>query len=200
LSIPDACNLDQTEKASHALVTGLIAESQGDLNTAVRSFTKAASEGEPSAEIGLGDLSFVDNLNGLGAADALAHYMRAQAKGVPHAASRLGWVLLGDGTNHNIAQAKTYFAESSKGGDADGFAGLAWIDERFGNSAQDLAAAFSNYVEAQYRYERDGDLELAQEIAEERATLARAIPIDKLPGLFLAARSSINSPNGIGRR
>jgi WD40 repeat protein len=36
LSIPDACNLDQTEKASNALVTGLIAEAQGDLNTAVQ--------------------------------------------------------------------------------------------------------------------------------------------------------------------
>jgi WD40 repeat protein len=199
LSIPDACNFAQTEKASNALVTGLIAEAQGDLNTAVQSFTKAASEGEPSAEIGLGDLSFVDSLNGFGTVDALAHYMRAQEKGVPHAASRLGWLLLADGTNPNIAQAKRYFEESTQSGDADGPAGLAWIDERFGNSAQDLADAFSNYVEAQYRYERDGDLVLAQEIAEERAMLARAIPIDKLPALFLAARSSINSSNRIGR-
>jgi TPR repeat protein len=142
----------------------------------------------------------VDSLNGFGTADALAHYMRAEAKGAPHAASRLGWLLLANGTNPNIAQAKRYFEESSQGGDADGFAGLAWIGERFGNSAQDLAAAFSNYVEAQYRYERDGDLELAQEIAEERAMVARAIPIDKLCGLFLAARSSVNWSNGIGRR
>jgi WD40 repeat protein len=200
VSIPDSCNSDLTANDSKTLLEGLIAETEGDFVTALQRFTTASAKGEFSAEIGLGDLSFVDNLNTTDAADALGHYTRALERGVPHAASRLGWLLLADGTADKAAQAKKYFEESSRQGDADGFAGLAWVNERFGNSSQSLEVAFSNYIKAQYGYERDGDLAFAQEVGERRAMLARLIAPEQVADLFLSTRSSITSSDAINRQ
>jgi WD40 repeat protein len=174
VSIPDTCSPSVIRKEdSKILVEGLVSEAEGDLVTARQKFITASSKGEFVAEIGLGDLSFVDSLNGAAEAGALGHYIQAREHRVPHAASRLGWLLLVDGAKDKIAQAKGYFEESSRDADADGSAGLAWLNDRFGDSFQDLKAAFSNYVKAQYEYERDGDLMFAQEVAERRAMLAR---------------------------
>jgi hypothetical protein len=98
--------------------------------------------------------------------------------------------LLADGTTNNLARAREYFEEAIKGDDADGFAGLAWINERFSGSVQDVQRAFSYYVKAQHAYERDGDLAFAQEAAERRAMLARLIAPEKLAELFNSARRS----------
>ena len=199
VSIPDTCNSGPIEKDPKALLDGLIAEIEGDLSTALQRFTTASSRGDSTAEIGLGDLSFVDSLNSADAADALSHYNRAREQGIPRASSRLGWLLLADGTADKVAQAKTYFEESSRQGDADGFAGLAWVNERFGNSSEDLEAAFSNYIKAQYAYERDGDLAFAQAVGERRAMLARLIAPEHAANLFLSARSSITASGTINR-
>ena len=95
-----------------------------------------------------------------------------------------------------MAQAKIYFEEASTEGDADGFAGLAWINENFGKSSQDLESAFSNYIKAQYQYERDGALALAQQVADRRAMLARSMPTEQIVNLFLSSRRSISSSTG----
>jgi hypothetical protein len=105
----------------------------------------------------------------------------------------MGWLLLSDPGEGARVRAKSYFEESSIEGDADGFAGLAWMEERFGASSADIEAAFSDYVRAQYRYEEVGDLEFAREVAERRATLAYSIPLERLGNLFLSARGSLSS-------
>jgi len=200
VSIPASCNSDRTGKGSRILLEGLIAEAEGDLVTALQKFKAASIKGELSAEIGLGDLSFIDSLNGADVANALGHYTRARELGVPHAASRLGWLLLLDETAEKVAQAKNYFEESSREGDADGFAGLAWVNERFGSSPQDVEAALSNYIKAQYAYERDGDLALAREVAGRRAALARLIAPEQVAERFISTRRSIASSNAIKRQ
>jgi WD40 repeat protein len=191
VSIPDSCSSHSTGKDS--LLEGLRAEKEGDYASAREIFMAVSSKGEFSAEIGLGDLSFVDSFSSADKEDAFDHYNRAREHGVPHAASRLGWLLLADGAEEAAIQAEEYFTESSKEGDADGFAGLAWIHERLGKSADDLEEAFSNYIRAQYAYEQDGDFAFAQEVAERRAMLARSIPPERLANLFLSTRSSIPS-------
>jgi WD40 repeat protein len=193
VSIPPSCNSSLAGKGSRALREGSIAEVEGDFRTAFQKFNAASTEGELAAEISLGDLSFIDSLSGADGASARDHYTRARERGVTNAASRLGWLVLADPTANNVAQAKEYFEEGVSKGEADGFAGLAWINERHGNSSQDVEAAFSNYIEAQYAYERDGDLAFAQEIAERRATLARLIAPEQLAKLFISARLSIVS-------
>jgi WD40 repeat protein len=196
--IPDSCRSNLTKKS---LLAGLIAETEGDFVTASERFRTAISEGEFSGEIGLGDLSFVDSLIGPDAPNAIVHYTRAQAQGVAHAASRLGWLVLADRREDGAAQAKRYFEEASGEGDADGFAGLAWISERFGKfSAEDFEAAFSNYIKAQYAYERDGDPALAQDVAERRAMLAHLLPPKRVADLFLYTRKSITSSKGINQQ
>jgi WD40 repeat protein len=196
VSIPDSCRSILQEKKSTTLLHGLIAETEGDFSTAFRSFTADVIDGESSAELGLGDLTFVDGSNGAERNDALGHYNSAWRQHVPHAASRLGWIYLAEQTAEGTVQAKKYFEEASKDGDADGFAGLAWISEKVGKSVDDLETAFSNYVKAQYAYERDGDIAFAQEVAERRAMLARLISLDRLANLFLSTRASIASLEG----
>jgi len=189
-----SCNSNLTRNAK-TLLAGVIAATEGDVVTARQKFTTASNDGDLSAEIGLGDLGFVDSLSSADGPNAFDHYTKARAQGIPHAVSRLGWLLLANGAD-GAAQAKRYFEEASNRGDADGFAGLAWIKERFGKSYQDLEAAFANYTKAQYQYERDGDLGLAQEVAERRAMLARLMPPKRIPNLFLSTRSSITSFKG----
>jgi hypothetical protein len=200
MSIPASCNSELTGKDSRILLEALIAEAEGDFVTALQDFTAASSQGELSAEIGLGDLSFIDGLGGVDVANAVGHYTRARDQGVPHAASRLGWLLLLDESAEKVAQAKSYFEESSREGDADGFAGLAWVNERYGSSPQDLGVAFSSYTEAQYAYERDGDLAFAHEVGERRAALARLIAPEQVAERFLSIRRTIASSNADKRQ
>jgi WD40 repeat protein len=193
------CNSDQIGKAS-ALFEGLVAEAESNISTARQRFTAALEQEESSADIGLGDLRFLDPVNGADIRSARTHFTRALQSGAPHAASRLGWLLLADGTTESRAQARRYFEEGAKTGDADGFAGLGWINERFSQSPQDLERAFISYIQAQYAYERDGDLTLAKNVAERRAMLARLFEPEKVGELFLSGRRSIDSHNAIERR
>jgi hypothetical protein len=195
VQIPDSCR-STAKKNPNSRPAGLIAETEGDIVSARQRFTSAVGDGDFSAEIGLGDLAFLSEAAGSG---AFEHYAKARAKGVRYAASRLGWLMLAAGAD-GAAQAKIYFEEASREDDADGFAGLAWINENSGNSSQDLEAAFSNYVRAQYAYERDGALALAQQVAERRAMLARSISSQQIADVFLPSRKSANLLRGTTRQ
>jgi WD40 repeat protein len=195
LTLPASCDSVQTGKA-RTLFEGLLAEAEGNAVAARQKFT-SLGEGESSADIGLGDLSFLDPVNRADMNNARAHYTRALQSGARRGASRLGWLLLAHGTTEENTQARRYFEESARTNDADGFAGLGWIEERFGQSPQNLERAFVHYIHAQYAYERDGDITFAQTVAERRAMLARLIDPKKVGELFLSSRRSIASSNGI---
>jgi WD40 repeat protein len=193
VSIPAACSLRSEVKQGKAYLEGKIAGVEGDPTIAVAKLQAAVTEGEFAAEIDLGDLNFVNSINGIDFDNARTHYNRAREHGVSRAASRLGWLLIADGSPKDIAQAKAFFEESSKDGDADGFAGLAWISDRFGSSTRDVEDAFQNYIRAQFGYERDRDFAFAQEVAERRAMLSRVLPLNELARIFVSARRSIAS-------
>lgn len=182
------CESAETKSHSDDLLAGLLAASEGDYTNALQKFMAAAQRGEHAAEIGLGDIYFVDALTAGNFATALHHYTLAREHGVRSAASRLGWITIARGESEDQSIAKGFFEESAKTRDADGFAGLAWLGEQFGGSPEDLEKAFSDYVIAQYLYEQDHDLVNAKEIAERRSTLAQLIQPHRLAGLFLAAR------------
>jgi WD40 repeat protein len=189
LTIPAECTVASQGKR-RLLVEGLIAEAQGDAVTARERFLSASRQGEGLAEVGLGDLNFLNVVNRPNIASAFAYYTRALQSDTPRANSRLGWLLLASAEIENRDRARKYFEQSSKNGDADGYAGLAWIDERFGNSADDLERAFSNYVRAQGAYERDGDFRFAEDVAQRRATLGRLMDTERVSGLFVFARGN----------
>lgn len=73
------------------------------------------------------------------------------------------------------------------------YAGLAWIDERFGKSTADIERAFSNYIRAQHAYESDEDLKFAEDIAQQRAMVSRLIDPEKAAELFVSSRGLLNS-------
>jgi WD40 repeat protein len=200
VSIPSACYLRSERVEGSTYLEGLVAEVAGDPAAAKTAFRAAVTQGKLAADIGLGDLSFVDSFSGMDFDNARIHYTRALDHGIPRAASRLGWLLLAEGTSNNIIRAKQYFEDGSKDGDADAFAGLAWISERFGRSSKDKEDAFLNYIRAQSAYERDGDLAFAQQVAEHRAMLSRLIPPDELSRLFISARRSIASSRFLARQ
>jgi WD40 repeat protein len=190
LNVSSSCFSSQPRSA---LQRRLIAEAQGQFIVALQEFTQASAEDMFAAELGLGDLRFIERLDNDDPSKALNHYLKARQNGVSHAASRLGWLALTDGTPNNLARAKAYFEEASRLGDADGFAGLAWMNDRFANSAKDVRAAFSYYVKAQNAYELDGDVALAKEAAEHRAMLAHLIASEMLAELFVSTRQKIAS-------
>jgi hypothetical protein len=194
ISIPDPCRL-RPGKAT-ALRSGLISQAEGDFVNAYGRLVAAVAGGEWAGEIALGDMGFVDGFDGISQSETLGHYTRAYRHGVPRSASRIGWLLLASGTENAAVRAKGYFEESIKDDDADGFAGLAWIYERFGTTPSDIEAAFANYVRAQFRYERDGDLLFATRAAERRAMLGHVISPTDLAKLFLATRKSIAALKG----
>jgi hypothetical protein len=186
--IPASCQSGLTGNAE-PLKGGLIAEAEGDFATAAKRF-RAAAATDPAALIGLGDLDLVHGYRGDGATGALSEYTRARDLGAPYAYSRLGWLFLTNGQK-DVEQAMASFARAAQEGDADGFAGLAWLKDQYGNSVEDLEVAFSNYVSAQYAYERDRDFLHAQQVAERRSMVARLLPPERISSLFLTARRSI---------
>ncbi|MET4630909.1 WD40 repeat protein [Bradyrhizobium sp. I1.8.5] len=200
VSIPAACYLRSERVEGSTYLEGLVAEVAGDPATAKAGFLAAVAQGQFAADIGLGDLSFLDSLSGMDFDNARIHYSRALDHKIPRAASRLGWLLLAGGASNNINRAKQYFEDGSKDGDADAFAGLAWISERFGHSSEDREDAFVNYIKAQSAYERDGDLAFAQQVAEHRAMLSRLLPPEELSGLFISARRSIAASRLLARQ
>lgn len=199
LTIPAECTSASLGKR-RLLVEGLTAEAQGDAVTARQKFLSSSAQGEHLAEIGLGDLSFLNGVNGATLGSAFDHYTRALQSDTPHAGSRLGWLLLAGAEIENVVRARTYFEDSSRKGDADGYAGLAWIDERFGKSADDLERAFSNYIRAQNAYERDGDFRFAEDVAQRRAMLARLMDAEKVSDLFVFSRGTLGSSKAVNAR
>ncbi|MBZ9954812.1 MULTISPECIES: WD40 repeat domain-containing protein [unclassified Mesorhizobium] len=187
--IPTGCQSGSTSDKG-TLKGGLIAEAEGDFATAASNFNAAASNGAAAALIGLGDLGFVDEFGGEGLTDPLTEYTRARDLGAPFSDSRLGWLLLTTGEG-DLEQIKSHFVRSIEKGDADGFAGLAWLYQQHSLSPKDLEMAFSQYINAQYAYERDGDLVHAQQIAEQRSMLAQLLAPERVANSFLAARRSI---------
>jgi WD40 repeat protein len=199
LTIPAECTSALLGKR-RLLAEGLAAEAQGDAVTARQKFLSTSAQGEHLAEIGLGDLSFLNGVNGSELGSAFDYYTRALQSDTPHAGSRLGWLLLAGEEIENVARARTYFEDSSKKGDADGYAGLAWIDERFGKSADDLERAFSNYIRAQDAYERDGNFRFAEDVAQRRAMLTRLMDAEKVSDLFLFSRRTLSSSKAVNAR
>ena len=186
ITVQDSCN-----SSPSSLVGALIAEREGDTNEATKNFIAARNGGDFSAEIGLGDLDFVDSAGAPDEARAFEHYSLALQHGAAHAARpRIGWLLLSDPKEEAREQAQKYFKDAITVGDPDGFAGLAWMEERFGTSSADIEASFSNYLRAQYIYELADNSDFAKEVAERRATLAYAIAPERVADLFLSTRSS----------
>jgi WD40 repeat protein len=161
--------------AREQFVEAAIASNLGDYVTAREIFEKSRTV-SGTAEIGLGDLAFVNSVDHQNLTAAKAHYSRARELGTTQAASRLGWLLMsGDQTSQSVSKAKGYFAEGAALGDADGYAGLAWSYEHFGTSIDDVRSAVTNYTIAQGLYEKASDIRNATAAAEQRASLARLL-------------------------
>lgn len=195
LSIPAGCSSSTLQGKRKSLLEALIAEAEGDPLTAHRKFLSALREQEYTANIGLGDLSFKDGsiLKEPTLGNAIDYYTAALSSDAPHARSRLGWLLLANPTVENVARSRQLFEDSSKRGDADGYAGLAWIDERFGKSTADIERAISNYIRAQHAYEADEDLKFAEDVAQRRAMLSRLMEPEKAAELFVSSRGLLPS-------
>ncbi|MER9018977.1 hypothetical protein [Mesorhizobium sp. M0898] len=188
LVLPTSCGPAANERNQTIFREAMIAEAEGDFAAAARKFRAAADAGNIEAAIGLGDLDLVDGFAGDQTGQAADEYARARKLGAPSANSRLGWLFLADRTNEGVDAARAYFTQAVEQGDADGFAGLAWIDDQHGTSRDDFEAAFSNYVKAQYTYEVDGDFIHALEMAEQRSMLSHFLPPARTAALFLEAR------------
>ena len=186
--IPDECKEIFMKTNSKTLFDGLLAKANGDFDCAREQLSIASSKREFSALIALGDLAFVDSFISTERFNARDRYSVAKLWAVPHAESRMGWFMLAKEGDGSAAEAKSHFEKASRRGDADGFAGLAWISERYGKSPEALESAFSNFMKAQHRYEMEGDLALAREVAERRAMVALLMPPERIAKLFSTTR------------
>ncbi|WP_164568321.1 hypothetical protein [Rhizobium ruizarguesonis] len=172
VTLPASCLVP---RAREQFVEAAIASNLGDYAKAREIYEKSRTV-SGTAEIGLGDLAFVNSADHQDLTAAKAHYSRARELGTTQAASRLGWLLLSGGQNsESVSKARGYFAEGAALGDADGYAGLAWSYEHFGTSIDDVKSAVTNYTIAQSLYEKANDIRNATPAAEQRASLARLL-------------------------
>jgi hypothetical protein len=145
---------------------------------------------DPHAEIGLGDLAWIDTDGEPDMSRAINHYKVAMESGIPFAALRLAWAVLAGGSEsaEKIDNARKYFESGTELRDADAFAGLGWLKDRFGKTQVDLEIAFINYTVAQYLYENSDDIELARQVAGGRSSLAQLLTPKQVATRFFEVR------------
>ncbi len=172
VTLPPSCLVPGSREQ---FVEAAIASNLGDYTRAREIYEKSRTL-SGTAEIGLGDLAFVNSADHQDLMAAKAHYSRARELGTTQAASRLGWLFLAAAqTPESVSEARGFFAEGAALGDADGYAGLAWSYEHFGTSIDDVRSALTNYTIAQSLYEKASDIRNATTAAEQRASLARLL-------------------------
>jgi WD40 repeat protein len=210
--IPASCKRENSEEHCRAgdsktgnctYQDGRLAEAEGNYELARWRYEESAKRGESRALIGLGDLAYLYTVGAAATIEAERKYGEARDRGIPLSEARLGWLAASMLQEPGYREkASEYFSQSAKRGEADGYAGLAWIDERGDGSIEErLQDAFVNYSISERLYEAQGDSSFAKSAAERRTTIANHIPpnviASLLPKVNERMRPVLQAPKGL---